>query len=103
MLCPFELRNLLILKIISFPKKMTTTIASGLEKARQAAQPALSGDKKTADLSRDTVDTHTSEPQTTDHGIRIQNPDNWLKVTSDRKTGPSLLEDQIAREKVNFA
>ncbi|KAJ5247981.1 hypothetical protein N7489_002675 [Penicillium chrysogenum] len=80
---------------------MTTTIASGLEKARQATQPALSKDKKTADLSRDTVDTHTSEPQTTDHGIRIQNPDNWLKVTSDRKTGPSLLEDQIAREKIH--
>ncbi|KAJ6178556.1 hypothetical protein N7519_009017 [Penicillium mononematosum] len=80
---------------------MTTTIASGLEKAQQAIHSASSGSKKTVDLSRDTVDAHTSMPQTTDHGIRIQNPDNWLKVASDRKTGPSLLEDHIAREKIH--
>ena len=81
---------------------MATTVASGLEKARQATQSASSKNKKIVDLSRDTVDAHTSEPQTTDPGVRIENPDNWLKVTSDRKTGPSLLEDHIAREKVSF-
>jgi catalase len=81
---------------------MTATVASGLEKAQQAIQSASSKNKKTVDLSPDTVDACTHQPQTTDHGVRIRNPDNWLKVTSDRKTGPSLLEDNIAREKVNF-
>lgn len=80
---------------------MTTAIASGLNKAQEATQSAASKNKKTVDLSRDTVNVHTSQPQTTDHGVRIENPDNWLKVADDRKTGPSLLEDQIAREKVN--
>jgi catalase len=79
---------------------MASTIASGLNKAQAALQSVSSKDKKTVDLSRDTVDVHTSEPQTTDHGVRIENPDNWLKVATDRQTGPSLLEDQIAREKV---
>ena len=81
---------------------MAETIAWGLDKAQQATQSASSKNKKTVDLARDTVNAHTSEPQTTDHGVRIENPDNWLKVLSDRKTGPSLLEDQIAREKVDL-
>ncbi|KAJ5985746.1 hypothetical protein N7499_007963 [Penicillium canescens] len=80
---------------------MAATITRGLEKAQQASQSASSKNKKTVDLSHDTVDAHTSKPQTTDHGVRIENPDNWLKVASDRKTGPSLLEDQIAREKIH--
>ena len=63
-------------------------------------QYASSSNKKIVDLSRDTVDAHTNEPQTTDHGVRINNTDNWLKVGNERHTGPSLLEDQIAREKV---
>lgn len=79
---------------------MASTIASGLNKAQEALQSVSSKDKKTVDLSRDTVDVHSSEPQTTDYGVRIENPDNWLKVVTDRQTGPSLLEDQIAREKV---
>lgn len=81
---------------------MNTAITRGLNKAQQATQSVSSKDKKIVDLSRDTVDVHTNEPQTTDHGVRIENPDNWLKVASGCETGPSLLEDQIAREKVIY-
>ncbi|KAJ5581367.1 hypothetical protein N7450_007668 [Penicillium hetheringtonii] len=80
---------------------MNTAITRGLNKAQQATQSVSSKDKKIVDLSRDTVDVHTNEPQTTDHGVRIENPDNWLKVASGCETGPSLLEDQIAREKIH--
>lgn len=68
--------------------------------AQRATQSAASKNKKLVDLSRDTVNVHTNEPQNADHGVRIENPDQWLRVVDERKTGPSLLEDQIAREKV---
>ena len=57
-------------------------------------------DVKAADLAKDTVDANTKSPMTTDYGIKISNPDNWLRVGDENKTGPSLLEDQVAREKV---
>lgn len=84
---------------------MATAIATGLNKAQRAAQAATSQvanarNQKLEDLSRDTVNAHSSGPQTTDHGMRLENPDQWLRAADERKTGPSLLEDQIAREKV---
>ena len=59
-----------------------------------------SADTKLADLQKDTVDVSNGQHMTTDYGIKISNPDNWLRVGDDKHTGPSLLEDQIAREKV---
>ena len=59
-----------------------------------------SADTKLADLQKDTVDVNTGQHMTTDYGIKISNLDNWLRVADDKHTGPSLLEDQIAREKV---
>ena len=55
---------------------------------------------KYADLQKDTVDIQDKQHMTTDHGVKISNPDQWLRVVDEKKTGPSLLEDQIAREKV---
>lgn len=57
-------------------------------------------DAKLNDLSKDTVDINTKNHMTTDYGIKIENPDNWLRAVDGNQTGPSLLEDQIAREKV---
>lgn len=59
-----------------------------------------SADPKLADLQKDTVDLDNKKHMTTDYGIKISNPDNWLRVVDEKHTGPSLLEDQIAREKV---
>ena len=80
---------------------MATTLAEGLKhKTQNMVTSQAPKDKKTIDLEQDTVEGITQTPMTTDHGVRISTPDNWLKAVDDRQTGPSLLEDQIAREKV---
>ncbi|KAI7237211.1 Catalase-1 [Hortaea werneckii] len=38
---------------------------------------------------------------TTEFGVTQNNTDDWLKVANNDKTGPMLLEDQGAREKIN--
>ncbi|PKX95918.1 catalase catA [Aspergillus novofumigatus IBT 16806] len=80
---------------------MATKIAGGLHKAQEVLQNTSSKSKKLVDLERDTADAHTQQPLTTDHGVRVSNTDQWLRVTNDRRTGSSLLEDQIAREKIH--
>ena len=80
---------------------MASVIVGGLHKAQEAVQRATSKEKKAVDLERDTANIHTEQPLTTDHGVRVENTDQWLRVVDDHHTGPSLLEDQIAREKVN--
>lgn len=59
-----------------------------------------STDTKLADLQKDTVELNNNQHMTTDYGAKISNPDNWLRVVDEKHSGPSLLEDQIAREKV---
>ncbi|KAJ5942732.1 hypothetical protein N7516_002900 [Penicillium verrucosum] len=66
-----------------------------------AANPnSKAADGKYADLQKDTVDVHNKQHMTTDNGVKISNPDQWLRVVDEKKIGPSLLEDQIAREKI---
>ncbi|EAW13378.1 spore-specific catalase CatA [Aspergillus clavatus NRRL 1] len=55
---------------------------------------------KDADLQRDTVEIDDKQHMTTDFGIKISDPDHWLRVVDDKNNGPSLLEDPIAREKI---
>lgn len=58
--------------------------------------------KKIQDLKKETKDSHTKQNTTTDYGIKVADLDHWLKVVDEEnnKVGPSLLEDQIARERV---
>ncbi|PGH12763.1 catalase A [Polytolypa hystricis UAMH7299] len=79
---------------------MTTKASAGLHKLQEVVQGASSGDKKLTDLARDTADVHAPLPFTTDHGVKVSNTDNWLRLADEKNTGPSLLEDQIAREKI---
>ncbi|KAH8100471.1 catalase [Cristinia sonorae] len=68
------------------------------------ALTAVTQSKKIADLQKVTVTPENSlkgQTHTTDHGVPIRDTDNWLKVTDGSGTGPSLLEDQIAREKIH--
>ncbi|KAL4962444.1 catalase catA [Aspergillus stella-maris] len=81
---------------------MATTLAAGLQKAQQAVQDTATKNKKLVDLEAETVTQHSNQPQTTDHGVGITDPDHWLRVTdNEQRAGPSLLEDQIAREKIH--
>jgi catalase len=57
-------------------------------------------DGKIRDLEKDTFEINDKQHMTTDYGIKISDPDHWLRVGDNSYTGPSLLEDQIAREKV---
>ncbi|KAH7927367.1 catalase-domain-containing protein [Leucogyrophana mollusca] len=57
--------------------------------------------KKVDDLQRDIQEPVAGGGLTTDHGVKVSDTDNWLKVTDGHKSGPSLLEDQIAREKIH--
>jgi len=59
-------------------------------------------DGKFRDMAKDTVELNGKQHMTTDYGIKISDPDHWLRVGSNSNTGPSLLEDQIAREKVRL-
>lgn len=38
---------------------------------------------------------------TTDYGVKQTNTDDWLRVATEDKTGPALLEDHAAREKIH--
>lgn len=55
---------------------------------------------KFRDMEKDTIELNGKQHMTTDYGIKISDPDHWLRVGNNKNTGPSLLEDQIAREKV---
>lgn len=92
------------------PPVMQQVVSDGLSKAQQTVNKGLdyanSGvagtqSAKIKDLERDMRDTHSSQPITTDFGQRVANTENWLKVASDKTTGPHLLEDHIAREKIH--
>lgn len=73
-----------------------------LSQAKEKATE-LTGAKsqKIADLSAATKDVHDKNWRiTSDWGTKQTNTDDWLKVANEDKTGPMLLEDPFAREKV---
>ncbi|KAI5288545.1 hypothetical protein KEM54_005133 [Ascosphaera aggregata] len=65
----------------------------------KSKDPVLHTDKKARDLDPDTVD-NKDYHMTNDQGSKISNTDNWLKVANDQVTGPHLLEDTIALQKI---
>lgn len=75
-------------------------IASASEKVK-----TMTGERtqKVADLTQDTKDVHDKSHRiTTDYGVKQNDTDDWLKVVNEDKTGPMLLEDPFAREKVRI-
>ncbi|KDR81875.1 hypothetical protein GALMADRAFT_221752 [Galerina marginata CBS 339.88] len=56
---------------------------------------------KVKDLGRDIVEPSHASVLTTDHGVKVSDTDNWLKAADGEHAGPSLLEDQVAREKIH--
>ncbi|KAF8655852.1 hypothetical protein AX16_002935 [Volvariella volvacea WC 439] len=72
---------------------------SGVASTAKHAFEGLTSTAKVADLQKDTVEADKTK-LTTDHGVKIPNTDDWLKVTKGN-AGPSLLEDQISREKIH--
>ncbi|KAF2189195.1 catalase-domain-containing protein [Zopfia rhizophila CBS 207.26] len=78
----------------------STILAGGISKAKETMSSRHS--KKIADLASDTKDVHDKSRRiTSDFGVKQTNTDDWLKVASEDKTGPMLLEDPFAREKIH--
>lgn len=75
-----------------------------IPKTVQAAQHAVLGSKgdKIADMEKNTRTPTDNDRLTSDFGVRQSNTDDWLRVVSNDHTGPSLLEDPFAREKVPY-
>ena len=68
-------------------------------------QQTVSGageNKKIASIQQEIADYHNKDNRlTTDYGVKQTNTDDWLRVASEDKTGPSLLEDHAGREKIH--
>ncbi|OAA39627.1 catalase A [Beauveria brongniartii RCEF 3172] len=56
---------------------------------------------KAEQLSSNTVEPSQESRITSDFGTKQSNTDDWLRVANGDKTGPSLLEDVFAREKIH--
>ncbi|KAI0024625.1 catalase-domain-containing protein [Xylariomycetidae sp. FL0641] len=67
------------------------------------AKNMVAGEKgaKIAQLEQVTSTVETSDRITTDWGVKQGNTDDWLRVTTEDETGPMLLEDAAAREKIH--
>lgn len=66
---------------------MATTISQGVEKVMTMASKKT-GDKKEADLQRDTVNVHDEGHfSTTDFGTKVATQDDWLRVVNEDRTG----------------
>ncbi|OCH96690.1 catalase [Obba rivulosa] len=70
---------------------------------KQAFTAATGVTAKVSDLYGDIVDPYERPTKglNTDHGLLVADTDTWLKVSDGDRTGPALLEDQIAREKIH--
>ncbi|RMX81796.1 hypothetical protein D0869_06538 [Hortaea werneckii] len=76
-------------------------MTAGAEKLQMHLKGSLEGNKM-ADMAHDMKDVHDPKNRiTTDFGVTQHNTDDWLKVANNDKTGPILLEDHAAREKIN--
>lgn len=66
-------------------------------------QNTMAGEKgaKTADIERDAVTPSQDTRITTEYGVKQGNTDDWLKATNGETSGPSLIEDHFAREKIS--
>jgi catalase len=79
-------------------------MTSAIKEAAQRAVKSVTATAKVADLESNTIyaDSFKGPNLRTDHGVKVADTDNWLKVcTQTGNTGPLLLEDQISREKIH--
>jgi catalase len=78
-------------------------MAPGIAETVKAAVTGSSVDnKKIQAMQGDITNYQDSDNRiTTDYGVKQTNTDDWLRVATDDKTGPTLLEDHASREKIH--
>ncbi|OTB01417.1 hypothetical protein M426DRAFT_64132 [Hypoxylon sp. CI-4A] len=57
--------------------------------------------RKVADLDAVSQTVSPKDRITSDFGVKMGNVDEWLRVANEDKTGPMLLEDSFARERIH--
>ncbi|KAI4868765.1 catalase [Hypoxylon rubiginosum] len=69
----------------------------------QKVKNMVGGEKgrKVADLDAVSQTVSSKDRITSDYGVKMGNVDEWLRVANEDKTGPMLLEDSFAREKIH--
>lgn len=78
--------------------------AENIGKAMNPTTHGISNESaKVKDLKKDICPQTSNDLMTSDFGVRQSNTDNWLSASTSDRQGPALLEDNWAREKVNFA
>ncbi|KAK3331713.1 catalase-1 [Cercophora scortea] len=78
---------------------MAQLIPDAIHKAQQVVM-GHKGDKIT-DLQREFKDPSPKDRLTTDYGVKQTTADDWLKVVSEDRQGPMLLEDPFGRERIH--
>jgi catalase len=87
-------------------QNMATSVANTVRDIGNSAAGAVEGavsNKKIADLEKNKKNQHdTKQNTTTDWGAKVSDVDHWLKIVDEKgnRVGPSLLEDEVARERV---
>ncbi|BFZ64057.1 catalase 1 [Saitoella coloradoensis] len=78
-------------------------VGGGLKAKMAEKANALSSNAKIKQLGQYTVTPESTRDNcmTTNTGVKVANTDDWLKVISDNGTGPHILEDFHAREKIH--
>ncbi|KAI0141903.1 catalase [Xylariaceae sp. FL1272] len=78
---------------------------STIDVVKDMAKNVINGEKgrKIAQLEAHTTEVRPEQRLTTDFGVKHPEPapDNWLRVNRDDQTGPMLLEDNFARERIH--
>ncbi|KAL7268167.1 catalase 1 [Rhizina undulata] len=83
-------------------QRLQESLAEAKDVATSKVNDITSTNEKTIDLWNNQVNAEKKGAQmTTDQGLRIYDTDHWLKAAGEYGTGPSLIEDEIAREKIN--
>ncbi|KAL2019057.1 hypothetical protein VTK56DRAFT_10161 [Thermocarpiscus australiensis] len=79
---------------------MAGILPDTMQKVQHAVLGPREGDKL-ADLRKETKEMTPQGRLTTDYGVKQTTADDWLKVANKDKTGPLLLEDPFARERIH--
>lgn len=85
--------------------KVSESLRTASSAATEAVYSLTGSNEKIHDLAPDVVSCEkTDSKMTSDYGAPISDTDHWLKIVDPQNPnghGPSLLEDQFAREKVS--
>lgn len=82
-------------------QRLQESVSEIKESATHKASEVATTNEKILDMCPNIVNVHQDKTMTTDFGIKINDADHWLKIVGKSGHGPSLLEDQIARERVS--